>query len=132
MALMTRCMKCKKKIPMGTTYCDSCKPKRNEYKKHAKKLDVYEEEEGKLSARRWRQVRERVIIRDLGCCRMCLINGYSEMRNLQVHHLHKRNDRPDLRYDMDNLITLCEAHHKKLENLPYEKQIELLKLGESR
>lgn len=132
MALMTRCTKCKKTIPMGETYCDKCKPKRNEYKKHAKKHNVYEEEVGKLSARRWRAVRERVIIRDLGCCRMCLLNNYSETKGLQVHHLRKRNDRPDLAYDMDNLVTLCEAHHKKLEDLPYETQIELLKLGESR
>ena len=60
---------------------------------------------------------------------MCLVNGYSELRNLQVHHLRKRNDRPDLSYDMDNLITLCETHHKQLEDLPYEEQIKLLKLG---
>lgn len=129
MALMTRCTKCKKSIPLGETYCEEHTPKRKkEYKDFKKKINLVEEEKGSMSARRWRKIRERVIIRDLGCCRMCLVNNFTETRTLEVHHLRKRVDREDLTYDFDNLITLCNKHHKMLEDLPYEEQIRLLKL----
>lgn len=132
MALMTRCTKCKKSIPMGETYCEDHKPRKKDFKDFQKKINIVEEEKGKMSARRWRRLRERVIIRDLGCCRMCLLNNFTETRTLEVHHIRKRVDREDLTYDMDNLVTLCNKHHKMLEDLPYEEQIRLLKWNKGR
>lgn len=128
MALRTRCIKCKKNIPMGETYCDKHKPKRREYKDFKKKMNLDEEEKGRMSARKWRAVREKVLIRDAGCCRLCRLQNYGETRKLEVHHLRKRVDREDLTYDMDNLVTLCHMHHKMLEDLPYEEQLRILKL----
>lgn len=128
MAMVTRCTKCKVKIPFGETYCEKHKPKRQHYKNYKKKLNIVEEDKGKMSARRWREVRAQVLTRDLGCCRMCLLNGYSETRNLEVHHLLKRVDREDLTYNINNLVTLCAKHHRQLEDLPLEEQLKLLKL----
>lgn len=129
MALKTRCTKCKKSIPMGETYCDEHKPKRKDYKNFKEKMNINQPEKGKMSARRWRAIREQVLIRDAGCCRMCLIENYGETRKLEVHHLRKRVDREDLTYDLDNLVTLCVKHHKMLEDLPYEEQVRLLRLN---
>lgn len=128
MALKTRCTKCKKSIPIGETYCDAHKPKKRDYKNFQKKMNIKTEEEGVLSARKWRSIREKVLIRDAGCCRLCLLQGFGEYRKLEVHHLRKRVDREDLIYDLDNLVTLCHKHHKMLENLPYDEQISILKL----
>lgn len=132
MALKTRCIKCKKSIPMGESYCDEHKPNRRDYSKFKKKMNIEEDDTGELSGRKWRSVRKRVLIRDLNCCRYCLVNNYMEHRNLEVHHLRKRVDREDLIYDLDNLITLCHNHHKMLEDLPYEEQVRMLKLDERR
>lgn len=129
MPIVTRCLKCKVKISHGESYCDKHKPTKTHFRNHQKKLNIKEDEKGKMSGRRWRELRERVISRDLGCCRFCLINGYGESKNLEVHHLLKRVDREDLIYDMDNLVTLCATHHRMLEDLPYEEQLRLLKLS---
>ena len=128
MALKTRCTKCKKRIEHGETYCEEHKPKKRDFKLFQKKLNIENEEKGILNSRKWREVREKVLIRDAGCCRLCLLNNFGEYRQLEVHHLRKRVDREDLMYDLDNLVTLCNKHHKALEDLPYEEQIRILKL----
>lgn len=127
MALTTRCNKCRKVIPMGNGYCEKCKPKRKDSIRKKKREDR-EKEKGVLSTSRWRKVRHAAMVRDQGCCRMCLLNGYIEYRNLEVHHLLKRVDREDLMYNLDNLVTLCSLHHHYLEDLPYEEQKRILKL----
>lgn len=38
--------------------------------------------------------------------------------NLSVHHIIALKDREDLAYADFNLITLCEHHHKIVENNP--------------
>ena len=126
MALKTRCTKCKKSIPMGETYCDEHKLRKRDFKNFQKKINMVEEEKGAMSARRWRKTRERVIIRDLGCCRMCLLNNFTETRTLEVHHIRKRVDREDLTYDLDNLVCVCKDCHKKIEGMNKQELIKYL------
>ena len=54
---------------------------------------------------RWRQVRNEHVAEE-SCCQMCEIE-----RDLEVHHIAPWHMAPDLRYDRDNLITLCRACH---------------------
>ena len=54
----------------------------------------------------WRKVRELVLARDGGRCRVC-----GETRGLEVHHVTQvrdgGSDRPS------NLVTVCAAHHER-------------------
>jgi 5-methylcytosine-specific restriction endonuclease McrA len=67
----------------------------------------------------WQNSRSQAMKRDNQSCRIC---GTSDKR-LEVHHIKKRVDSYDEEKgrfvedinSMDNLVTLCADHHKKLE-----------------
>lgn len=71
----------------------------------------------------WRDARAYVLRRDGGVDQAAL-NGldndhpypYIQTRGLQVHHIIKYEDRPDLATDPDNLITLSTSTHKQAED----------------
>ena len=59
--------------------------------------------------RRWRKA---VFDRDLYTCQCCKNkNGYGYKIKLHAHHLHNWNDNEQLRYEVDNGITLCDKCH---------------------
>jgi hypothetical protein len=53
----------------------------------------------------WRRTR-RVFFWLQPCCQMC-----ARQDKLHVHHIYPWHMFPDLRYELDNLITLCSACH---------------------
>lgn len=53
--------------------------------------------------------------RDLGLCRLCLMEGVICWDGLEVHHIVPLAEDFDRRLDDENLITLCSAHHKEAE-----------------
>lgn len=59
-----------------------------------------------ILGRRWR---ERVFKRDSFFCLNCGQWG----RKLNAHHIYSWTDYPELRFDIDNGVTLCEACHYK-------------------
>lgn len=46
---------------------------------------------------------------------MCLLDGVLCWDNLEVHHIIPLAEDFDRRLDDENLITLCQAHHKAAE-----------------
>lgn len=54
--------------------------------------------------RRWRKVR-RLVLSSEPSCRVC------GRPATEVHHIEKASERPDLAYDLDNLMPLCRACH---------------------
>lgn len=58
-------------------------------------------------AKRWRYD---VFLRDAFTCQDC---GDDRGGNLQAHHIKAWADYPDLRFDIENGITLCRSCHKK-------------------
>jgi len=46
--------------------------------------------------------------------RTCQMPGCSCRKRLQVHHIIPYSQRPDLRDDLSNLITLCYTCHKEV------------------
>lgn len=48
-------------------------------------------------------------------CSVCLDKGILNYDNLEVHHIIKLQDQPDLLLDNDNLICLCKKHHKQAD-----------------
>ena len=62
---------------------------------------------------RWRRLSER-IRRSNPLCEECL-NNNRVTASVDVHHIIPIKDRPDLKYDMNNLVALCRACHVKIE-----------------
>lgn len=63
----------------------------------------------------WTQKSIDIKRRDMGLCRMCLLDGVLCWDNLEVHHIIPLAEDFDRRLDDENLITLCQAHHKAAE-----------------
>jgi Na+-translocating ferredoxin:NAD+ oxidoreductase RNF subunit RnfB len=53
----------------------------------------------------WKEVRQQCISRDEGCI-IC-----KSQERMSAHHLIPREIK-ELKYDLDNLVTLCPKHHK--------------------
>lgn len=61
---------------------------------------------------KWRHKRLAILSRDGYLCREC--KKYGRLREAtEVHHIVHLEDNPSLRYDDDNLISLCKACHNK-------------------
>lgn len=78
--------------------------------------------------RRWHYARRQALDRDLYCCRMCLdMDNYIERENLEVHHIIPIYKNHDMAYEVNNLITLCNRHHRLVEdNERYTKYLQAL------
>ena len=92
----------------------SKKTKRN-YKMKTNEVDTFR------STYIWQRKREEIKQRDLFLCRVCRdknLNGKIEYNyeDLSVHHIVPLKTDYSLRLDNDNLITLCDRHHKDAES----------------
>lgn len=60
---------------------------------------------------RWRRLRALLLL-DEPLCRDCRRMGRLTAA-VEVHHVERRRDRPDLAFDPENLICLCKACHSR-------------------
>ncbi len=63
----------------------------------------------------WKKKREEIKERDKYLCRYCLSKNILTYVYTEVHHITPIEEDYDLRLDNDNLITLCDTHHKQAE-----------------
>ena len=69
----------------------------------------------------WRKTAKRILRRDSYLCQACLnelpgtIRKYNSA-NLSVHHITPLDENFSHRFDDDNLITLCSAHHSQADH----------------
>lgn len=73
----------------------------------------------------WKQCRRKALERDNFKCK---ISNQDCDNRLEVHHILRWEDHPELRSDLNNVITLCHKHHprKKEEEIklsPYFKEL---------
>lgn len=86
------------------------------------------------SSSAWQHKRSEIKKRDLYLCQVCMrsvglnINPYSN-KIISVHHIIGLQQNFNKRLDDDNLITLCEYHHK-LADMGKISVEELLKVAE--
>lgn len=66
-------------------------------------------------------------------CSVCLDKGIYNYDNVEVHHIEKLQDKPDLFLENENLICLCKQHHKEADNNKLDKDylINLVKLRDN-
>lgn len=57
------------------------------------------------------KIRRKVLKRDKHTCQMC----HKKTKRPNLHHIYKWADNPYLRYDEDNLITLCIGCHRSIK-----------------
>lgn len=105
-------------------------PSKRDYRKKEESTRARRFRNSKSWMRKSIEIRER----DRYLCRVCMSNKYDTIqtlnyKNLEVHHIIPIEADFDKRLDNDNLITLCQWHHKMAEanKIPRE---ELLKLVE--
>jgi len=60
----------------------------------------------------WLKARKLALIRDSHLCQECLKNKKITAAEM-VHHTKTLEDYPELAYDLDNLVSLCNACHNK-------------------
>lgn len=75
----------------------------------------------------WQQKREEIKERDNYLCQICIRNLYDTKKilnheNISVHHAEKLEENFEKRLENDNLLTVCEQHHKLCDKniIPYD------------
>jgi 5-methylcytosine-specific restriction endonuclease McrA len=74
--------------------------RRQDYDAHSAKV---------LRSTRWKAVRLAAKRRDGFKCVKCGVPA-----PLEVHHIKRVKDAPELAYELSNLMTLCKAHHSEI------------------
>lgn len=77
---------------------------------------------------KWKRKREEIKIRDKYLCQICIRNLYHTERilnaeKLEVHHCEPLREAYEKRLDNDNLLTMCEYHHKRCDSGEIPKEI---------
>lgn len=85
----------------GAAYCE--KHRREQRDRHEK--NSYQRGYDKT----WAKVRKAKLM-ETPLCEDCLASGRTTMAT-EAHHLEKIKDRPDLRLDIGNLMSLCKPCH---------------------
>lgn len=98
------------------------------YKKYSESTDFEKKYKSFLSSFEWQMKREEIKNRDFYLCPICLIKGrYDNKRKydrqkLQVHHIDSVREAWNKRLENNNLITLCEKHHREAEEGKISKE----------
>lgn len=64
------------------------------------------------SSKKYNEFRRSIFIRDNFTCKECGRRGI----RIQIHHIKSFSNYPDLRFNLDNIITLCFDCHRKTSN----------------
>jgi 5-methylcytosine-specific restriction endonuclease McrA len=64
---------------------------------------------------RWIKKREVILRMDKYLCRECSRYGKRKQANT-VHHVIPVQERPDLKYENENLLSLCDKCHNKMHD----------------
>lgn len=112
----TICSYCGKIADPENHTCKNMKQKKEKY--NQTKRDYYKnnkESLKELMSKRWSKFRSHIIERDKNFCQRCFIKyGIINAELLQVHHIKSRAHYPDLVYDEDNVITVCQTCNLQL------------------
>lgn len=113
-------------------YCGRVHPVGYQCPMKPKRIDRRDSEAVKLRNKyAWNRKSEQIREDAENLCEVCRDQGIYTYDNLEVHHIEKLRDRPDLWLEDDNLICLCSEHHKQAEAGKIKKEY-LLNLVQKR
>lgn len=64
---------------------------------------------------RWQRKRDQIKADAHHMCEVCAAQGHITTQHLEVHHITKLRDNPNLLTDDTNLICLCRYHHRQAD-----------------
>lgn len=64
---------------------------------------------------RWKKKRAQIKDDAHHMCEVCADHGHITTQHLEIHHITKLRDNPNLLTDDDNLVCLCVEHHKQAD-----------------
>lgn len=99
-----RCLDCNVEIHRKATRCKNCFDKIQDQGKSKERVKFQ-------NSRAWNEVRTACFERDNYTCQHCNIRG---SKTLSAHHIKPYRNYPELRLDLDNLLTLCHDCHYAL------------------
>lgn len=80
-------------------------------------------EERKLrNTYKWEKKSQEIRDRSNRLCAVCRDLGIYTYNDIEVHHIEKVKDRPDLLLVDENLICLCQEHHKQADKGEIDKE----------
>lgn len=83
-------------------------------KKPRRRYERKESESGRYTYK-WQLKSREIKERSHYLCAYCRAHNELTYRELEVHHIIKLNERPDLLLEDSNLICLCVKHHKQAD-----------------
>ena len=96
--------------------CSRC-GKIHDISKQCPKIVIYTggQERELRRTRRWTEKSLQMRERTNFLCEVCRDRGLITYKNIEVHHIEKLKDRPDLLLEDSNLICLCKEHHEQAD-----------------
>lgn len=115
------------------TYCGRIHEKNYDCGKKPKRIKKRFEKDAFRSTYEWQRKAEEIKERDHYLCQICFRNIYNTTNrlnsmDLSVHHARPLKEAYELRLDNDNLLTICEKHHKMADSgaIPIEIILEII------
>jgi len=110
-------------------------------KQYKSKYEVFKETnvDGFRSTKAWQLKRAEIRQRDRNLCQICSRELYQTIKrftydNLSVHHCEPLNEAYDKRLDNQNLLCVCEYHHRLCDNgtIPQEEVKKIIREQEEK
>lgn len=125
MALLKKCSRqgCNKILDDGVKYCDRHQIEFEKEQKKRNKEYRQNREDGRenkfYSTDNWIRLRDTARVRFKGLCLICYFKDKIEPL-YTIHHIVEVKEDWDCRLDIDNLIAVCQHHHRKIHD-EYDK-----------
>ena len=114
MAMMKSCSRCGGLHPLGT----KCFANSRNYYQQDPEIRKFR------NSTAWKKKAEEIKSRDKYLCQVCMKHNIFNYKELSVHHITPLSEDWGKRLDSNNLITVCDTHHKECEcgNIPRAEQ----------
>lgn len=108
----TKCLKCSR-FKKGVTNSGGFKKGQNPWNKGKGRSNIWAKVK---SSKKWKDLRKLVFERDSYTCQHCGVRG----GKLHPHHIKPKILFPELVFQLQNIVTLCESCHKKTDTYGYK------------
>lgn len=98
-----------------------------DWKKYNRKREYYK----LINTDEWHKKSEEIRKASRYLCAVCEDEGRYNYKDVEVHHIYKLIEKPELKLNNYNLICLCKEHHKLADNDFIDKSY-LLELAKKR